>query len=481
MIPVLLALLSPAQAEEVLTLDEVLEAAVNANPALVRARYEREAAQASVLASQGMLDPTLNVDGSWRTSQSKGFFQGFPFTSQSRSWRMGTDLSQTLGTGTTYALNASMDRNFSSFVTDFGVAGSDERIQDTYTSNVSVSVTQQLLQGMRLSYNLRNITRARQDVDRQELSAEKALQDALSQATSAYWAWVYQTRLEAIADTSLSVAAEALRVGRLQLESGQIAPVEATRLEAALVQAEQNAVDARIAARKAADDLALLIGLPPGIDRVPAPPSMAPTFDVPGAQEAITVALAQNLELAQARAEEDFARFDLTSARHARLPSLAATASAGVGAQETSVGSAITGLVEPEAFPFLSVAGSFSVPLGNRAARGEVERSGVVVRQRELSVEELERSVAAQVAQQVRVLEASAKRIELTEANARLARETLAAEEALAEAGRSIQKTVLEARAEVDRTAAEVEKARTDHLLARTELLRLQGQLVPPP
>lgn len=478
MIAFLLALMPSAHAEEALTLDAVLEAAVQSNPALVQARFDREAAQAGVLSSQGLFDPSLGVDGSWRSSQSKGFFQGFPFTSQSRSWDLGTDLSQTFATGTTYSLSASMDRNYSSFTTNLGV-GENEQIQDTYTSNLSVSVTQQLLEGMRLAYNLRNVTTARQNVDRRTLAAEKALQQAVSQATSAYWSWVYQSRLQEIAEASQAVAAEALRVGRLQLETGQIAPVEATRLEAALVQAEQNALDARIAADKAGDDLALLVGLAPGVERVPAPPDTAPTFDAPSIEEAVEVALAQNLDLATARAEEAFALVDQENARHARLPSLSATAAAGVGAQEDSVGNAITGLVEPEAFPFVSVSGQLSVPLGNRAARGEADRAAVVVRQRALSVEELERSITAQVAQQVRLLAASAKRIELAEANARLARQTLSAEEALAEVGRSIQKTVLEARAEVDRTTAEVEKARTDHLLARTELLRLQGQLAP--
>ncbi|MCB9694909.1 MAG: TolC family protein, partial [Alphaproteobacteria bacterium] len=137
----------------------------------------------------------------------------------------------------------------------------------------------------------------------------------------------------------------------------------------------------------------------------------------------------------------------------------------------------IEGLTQPDAFPFFAVSGRLDVPLGNRAARGEAERAAVTRSQRQAGVVELERSVSAQVAQQVRQLQASAKRIELAEANARLAEQTLSAEEALADAGRSIQKTVLEARAEVARTAAEVEKARTDHLLARTELLRLQGLL----
>ena len=45
-------------------------------------------------------DPTLGVTGQWRSSQSKGFFQGFPFDSVSRSWDLGTNVRGSLGTGT---------------------------------------------------------------------------------------------------------------------------------------------------------------------------------------------------------------------------------------------------------------------------------------------------------------------------------------------------------------------------------------------
>jgi len=160
-----------------------------------------------------------------------------------------------------------------------------------------------------------------------------------------------------------------------------------------------------------------------------------------------------------------------------QLPSLSATGSAGLGAQDTSAGDAVSGLFEEDAFPFVQVSGSFSMPILNRAARGEAKRLAVTEVQRRNAVVELEDSVRSQVAQQVRVLESSRRRVELADANVRLARETLAAEEALREAGRNIEKDVLEARTQVDRTLAEAAKSRTDYRLAQVELLRLQGLL----
>ena len=210
----LLVLSAPAwAAPRAVTYEEALTAALDSNPALRRAKLDRDSAKASLRSARGQWDPVLGIDGNWRRSQSKGFFQGFPFDSVSRSWDLGTNVGGTLGTGTNYSLNASMDRNFSSFVTNFGVGASNEQIQDTYTSNLSVSLTQQLLKGLRTSYNLQNVTRARQGLTTADLSLEKARQDALSNTARAYWGWVYQVQLQVIADESVANAEEALRMG----------------------------------------------------------------------------------------------------------------------------------------------------------------------------------------------------------------------------------------------------------------------------
>jgi outer membrane protein TolC len=123
------------------------------------------------------------------------------------------------------------------------------------------------------------------------------------------------------------------------------------------------------------------------------------------------------------------------------------------------------------------VAGNFTVPLGNRSARGEADRAGYAVYRTRSDLEELERSVVAQVEEQVRTLDSARRKVELADANLRLAEVTLKAEEALSDAGRSIQKDVLEARNEVTRTKAEATKARTDYRVALVVLRKLQGQL----
>ncbi len=467
-----------------ITYDEALRTAVENNPTLATARMARQQAEGGVTSSQGQFDPTYTLDGSYRRSTNQGFFQGFPFSSRSEIWNINNQLAGTLGTGTTYALNAGLDRNLSTFITEFVPGQGTEQTQDVFTSNLNVSVTQQLLEGVLYRYNIQNVTRARQQLTTAELTELKAQQDALYTAAEAYWSWVYTVELRRIAGESVSVAEEALRVGRLQVENGTLAPVEGTRLEAAMVQAQQSELEAVTTAEQAANTLLLALGESPNQAVVPATPAGDVPPDEIDVEAAIDVdlvggdvAMAQNVDLMVSRANLQLAELDLANSKHALLPSLSATGSAGVAAQDDTTGAAISGLTDEDNQPFLSIAGQFSVPLGNRAARGSRDTNAATVSQRQRELADLERSVSAQVEQQVLSLHSARRRMELADANLRLAEQTLQAEEALASAGRNIQRDVLEARTELDRAKADAAKARTDYRLAQAQLLRLQGQL----
>lgn len=470
---------SPALAERLITLGEALEQALAANPTVGRAELARDSSEAAVRAANGVFDPNLSVGSTWSRRQQRGFFQGFPFKADSRAWDLSTGLSASLPTGTQVALNGSLDRNLSTFTTDFGVTTQTETQQDAYTARTDLSVSQQLLRGARLAFNLQQVSRARDGLTIAELTLERSRQEILAQTAQAYWTWVAQVEIAALQAEAVAVAEEALRVGALRVEDGDLAPVERTRLEAALVQARSAEIEGRIAARQAADALLLLLGDAPGADVLPATAvGEVPLLELDPAS-AVGVALAQNLDLAIARARVEGARRDHDLARHARLPSLTATASTGVGSQETTAGAALSGLAGDEAFPYVQVGGNLQVPLGNRAARAEVARTSASLLTLELDLAEAERAVRSQVELQVARLASARRKVELADLNVRLARETLAAEEALAASGRVIQKDVLEARSALEQARVEALRARMDVRAAQIELMRLQGGLEP--
>ena len=352
----------------------------------------------------------------------------------------------------------------------------------------AASVTQQLLKGVRMSYNLQNVTQARRGWEDATLRTEKARQDILSEVARAYWAWVYAFQQQEISEDAVVVAAEALRVGELKVEWGELAPVEKTRLQAAHVQAKSSALEANNAARETRDALLLLMGRAPGAELLPATPVGTVRDLAIDPARAVEVAQAQNVDLILAQRALEQAELDEINARHGMLPNLSATVATGstsqvrfadgVGEEDTDdvPSDALTDLFT-EPLPFVRVSGVLTVPLGNRAARTEREVAAFNVQIRRAELEEAKRSIESQVRSQVAVLTSARQRVDLADLNQRLAEETLSAEEALSEAGRTIQKDVLEARTEVSRTRAEAVKARTDYRMAYVELLKLQGQV----
>lgn len=470
-----LALPSLALAERPLTYDEALSGAQQANPQLAASQLSFAESEASVMGARGIFDPQLTMTGSW-SQFTRVAFDPLNYKNTGSNLTGDVGINGQIVTGTNYSLGGTLTRTDS--LTQYDLLGDNE--SDAWQRSLRGSITQNILKGHRLAYNLQQVTRATNGLAIAELSLEKARQDTLAQAAQAYWAWAYQVELAQISDESTSIAEEALRIGKLRVENGDLAPVEQTRLEAAAVQARIAAMDTHQAANQAADSLLLLMGETPGQELLPATKiGDVPVFTIDRAK-AVDVALAQNLDLAVARANADSATWDAKNARHATLPSLSVTGSANLGGSENLIAppNAENGW-EPEWAPTsnLSVSTNFSMPLGNRAGRGESQRAAAAAQSRTLSVQELERSVASQVALQADKLGSAREKVQLADVNVQLAESTLIAEEAKAEQGRAIQKDVLEARTEVQRTKAEAAKARTDYRIAQTELLKLQGQL----
>ncbi|MGC6491400.1 MAG: TolC family protein [Myxococcota bacterium] len=473
MMSLVLSLCSLAVASEPLTLGEALRGALEANPDFRTAELNLSQAEADVIAARGAFDPTLSLSTGYDQSSSLFFLTGFPdpFDVDSSGWNAASTLNATLPTGTSITFDSRLRQSRSEFV---GFTGDvDQQLQ--FVPSFTATVSQDLLRGVKMSFNLQQVKSAALSRDRSELQLVAAQQQVLADVARAYWAWVYQAELAQIGRDSVAAAEEALRVARLKVEAGEQAPLEEMRLSAALVQAQTNALDANNAADDAGDQLLLLIGRAPGVDVMPASmPGDAPSVAL-DASEVARAARDGNLDLAVARTQVEEARLALAAARHGQLPSLSADLSGGfAGGNDESWGAAFTQL---DGFPTFSVGGRFDVPLGNRAAVGQTRRAEAALRIAEQALARSEREIQASAATQSRTVSSAREKVALADANLALSEQTLAAQQALYDAGRIILSEVLDARAEVERTRAEAIKARTDFRLAEVELLRLQGGL----
>jgi len=268
------------------------------------------------------------------------------------------------------------------------------------------------------------------------------------------------------------------------VEQGTLAGVEQARADAAVVQAESALLAAQTGARAAADVLLVLVGETPGGDVALTTDPVEPRDLSIDVQEVVIAALANNPEIQALRLVSSNAELDMIDARHRRLPQLDVNGSFGLigldqapsSDTDTNLASANGNMLDADARTW-SVGADLTMPLGNRADRGAIDQAKADLRSSRLDVEARERTLAQEVRAQVNTLETAWKQVELARANLRLAEATLSAERALADAGRSVQKNVLEAIRAVDDAKLNVEKAKADYLVAIIELERLKGSL----
>jgi outer membrane protein len=457
-----------------LSYDDAMRRAVERNPSLMSAAQDMLAADAAVTAAGGSFDPTLTGSAGVASSTDQSIQQLGEVLSYNRNSSWGLGLSEYLPTGT--GLSLDWDSTRSEFRYELPDANLVVDEPNQVYSTLTATVTQALLKGHSTAWNLQAVRQATRSRDITELTNQAELQQVLADVATAYWSVWYLERSVAIAEQTQAVAQEEARVVDARVEQGSLAPVERSRVAAAVVQARSALLTARNEHLAAQDALLILLGEAPGAGvRLTTLPAEAVAVDL-DEDAVVQAALAGNPSLAAARAGEEAANLDASDAKHSRLPELGATGSYGLrGYEETASASAqeLFGASLPEWY--LGV--DLSAPLGNRAARGNYQAELASAASARISREALERSLDQQVRAQVRAVETASAQIELAVANLAAAEQTLSAEQALQGAGRGLQKDVLAAVKDRETAAVGLEKARVDHQLALVELRRLKGEL----
>lgn len=490
-----------------LTYDDALDEALQANADLLGAQADVTAAEGSLLATRGAYDPQLGASlyTSANTSEDSLARFGFPGAvslqdTDVNGWSL--DLSQSFWTGTSWNIGweSTYATNSYGFYTTEGeplsTGDDNEQLTKYFSNGLSLSLTQQLLDGVRLASNLSTVRASQRAVTSAQAAQLQSRQDVLSAAAAAYWDLYAAWRSEATAERAVEVATEEQRIVEAQVAAGNMAPIEATRVRAALAQARLDLITSRQAADAASDALAIVLGRSPAERITPetGPGEVPQGLDIE-VDEAVAVALDGSPALQLAQLSVEGADDELLVARHERLPSLSITGSLGFnGYREYDI------LVEQASDPSFDVGWGegaaasreklfsldyrnnyvgleLSTPLGFRVERGSVMSAGAGLEKARRDLEAAERSVAQQVAAQVRTIDSAYRTVELAELNLRLAEETLAAEKARQEVGRAIQKDVLEAIRARDEAEAGLVSALVEFRKALVALKALQGKL----
>jgi outer membrane protein TolC len=472
-------LLATASASDagVRTLDykEALEAALAHSPALVGARLDVDAADGALLAAKGIFDPSIEASTSQNkfTSESTREFGEVLSEFERQSWSAG--VKQLLPTGTNLGVDwSTSSTRFKYELRDSGFVVQSE--DPLFESRMVATLSQSILEGHRLASNLEGVRSAARGRDIAKANRRAVRQQTLADTASAYWNTRTQRRLAEIAAAAVETAREEQRIVHAKVEIGTLAPVERARVDAAVVQARRELLTAQDIARNTEDSLLLLIGENPGVEieltTEPAEPTTV-HIDVDAVER---IALENNAELQVARIQEQSAEMARLDARHRLLPQLDVNASYALIGYEPSSSAAKDELFSGD-LPEWTVGATFSMPLLGRADRGQAMQRAAEAAKARSQRSQAERQIRSQVRTLVRAVEAASVQVSLGRANLDLAQQTLAAERALSEAGRIIQKDLLESMAAADDARTQLEQAKGDYQLALIELERLKGNL----
>ena len=144
-----------------LSYDDALRLAEEANPSIAGAQQDVVQAEGGLFSARGVWDPTLTstLGRSYRTSEQRdpAFGLYYQTTTTNVFWNAG--LAQTLPTGTSWSLNWENSTN------DFAIQLDPDnpfQVEDfkAGSSGLTAGLSQELLRGHRMAYNLQSVTAA---------------------------------------------------------------------------------------------------------------------------------------------------------------------------------------------------------------------------------------------------------------------------------------------------------------------------------
>lgn len=471
--------ISFATAEDLsLTYIEALELATKQNPQIQEARWNVQSANSTIMSAKAMFDPTLNFSAGQNRNTRQQFFAGIgAFNSETYGPTVTIGGRTTLPTGTTLSVDWTTSRSTSLFTSqEFSEVQQEISPIDT---TLSMTLTQSLLQGFKTQYNKQQLLQAQQTRDSSEWIAIETIQQSLADTATAYWNVTHQAKLVQLTKEALNISLEEERLIQAKVDQGDLAPIEAVRVKAATLTSQVALLDTESAYISAKESLLLLLGESPTLNLIletPTPNLGSFDLQIQETEKEISTVLEQNPTLKRLTLSVSSAEENLRNAKHALLPELTGTARYSLTGWEDDFGAALEELGGQQ-LPGSYVGLNLDVPIANWGDRGSVEQRNIELEQARQSLLNMESTLTQQTLVQIRTLRNAERKAELAKMNWEVAKQSLAADRALQEEGRNIEKDILASLQTAQDAQIQYERAISDYALAWVALKRLQGSV----
>jgi len=465
---VLAAFSGPAGGAEtvVLSIGEAVRIAISRNLGLKVASYSPAIAETDIRKARSIYDPSLTAHVDHReTNLTSG--PGFAFVDRQRYYHFDTAISQLLPTGATTSL--SFTNLF--FRDNLGLPTSDYARPE-----LVLSFSQPLLKGFGQEVTERGITTADDALDSALTDWNQQALDTAADARNRYLALVKARENLATRRASLALARQIHSENGARVNAGVLASFQMQDSLLGVLQRQSELLEAERSARDAADQLVTALNLPARTtiedSGIPDPEKVLILEE-----EAMMTAMARRPDMAKARVAVRTAEFNEGISRNLALPSLALEGSAGLAGFNADYDNAMEDLGGGK-YPEWSVGLTFSVPIGNSAARADLAANRLKASQARTRLTVVEETVGLEVRAALRALEIRREQIDVTTQGVTAAETLVASYRKRQQLGLATTKDLLDVEAGLTLAKESLTGARADYHAALTDLWKATGELL---
>ncbi len=452
-----------------LDLETALQYALRRNFSIEVQRIDSKIAGEGVRRELGQFDPIFDITAERVEDTRRDVFNhGVQLQSGnvSRLDRLSSGISGVTAWGTKYDLGYGSRAN----------TGNTGLLGDIYDTTGSLSLRQPLLRGAGPAVNLAQVRIARSNAKVSEWQLRKRVIDVMTTTNFVYNELQLSIEQLHVAERSRELARQLFKDNQARVEIGVKSPLDVTEARAEVAAREEGVI---LAQRNVLDNENLLKQLVTGDllemleTRVEIQPPPSPRFSV-DVRGGIADALAMRPDYRQALLELDQRHIRVAVQKNQLLPRIDLTGSLSLLGLENDFGSSVSRLGQRDQTAWTAGV-IFSIPLGNREARGALTQARLEAAKSLLAIEALEQQIIVDVDNASGQIVTSRERITSTREARRLARESLDAGEERLRAGTGTTFVVLELQKKLSEAEAAELKSVSDYNKAVGEYQRQTG------
>jgi len=354
-------------------------------------------------------------------------------------------------------------------------------LNPAYENYIEAKIKQPLLKGAGWFYNRSLISIARNDKKISLAQFKSKALEVSNAVQEAYWNLVKAIEDLKVAKKSKERAEDLLKKNKIQVETGTLAPIEIIDAEAGVASRVEAIISAENAVKDKEDELKKIMNFADNdiISDAAVVPTDKPDF-IPKKvelKESLKVAMGKRPELQELQLKTENADMQRKRRKNELYPALDFTA----GMRYTGLGEDVEDVNDStfsEEFQGEFFTLELEIPLGNRSARSEYNKSKLEKQQASLNVKRKELDIVVEVRQTVRQVMTNIERVNATRKARELAQKRLEVEGKKFSVGRSTSLEILRAQEDLATAEGNEAKAIIDYEISLGNLEKAKGTIL---